>query len=820
MATGVLWCGPLFDRGGYGAVARNYVLGLHRIGVPVRAVATGAQHPELEPEVEALIRRLEHTDLGPEPVAVLHDQPASFGALRRALPREVRRVIGCTIFETDRLPDGWAEGCREVDELWVPTQFNLETFSRAGVEPGRIRVVPYGIDTRAFAAAAPLARTDGPFRFLYAFAYDYRKGVDLLLEAFLSEFRRGEGVQLVLKGYLPSTFQPWRWNGPLPLSAELQRFLVGRVDLLSPDLPAVEVLDGPLAHAEMLELYRSCDAYVSTDRANGWGMPCMEAMALGIPAAAIDWSGSREFMNAENSFLIQPQPELEPVDVRLQEMRPLYRGHRWPRVRVAEVRAVLRRIFEDRAARERLARRARADIENHYRVEVIAERAAAALGIQPGAVCERAPAGLTYEAPLLEVDSTLSRGVVLGLAAAGVQVRAVPAWTSGGPALRRCAANEVPASAQPVELGDGTKLRVALAGDETEAHALYLRGPDGATLEYRTRVERGELLRVLGLIGRPAPADLYVVHGIPAAGGLDHWAAARRANPGYRTYAGSSMFETDGLPPGWAEACNGMDRVWVPTHFNADTFRRAGVAAGKLVVLPLGVDAERFDPAAAAPLAIPEQTGFTFLSTFQWTRRKGWDVLLRAYLGAFERWDDVTLLIRSYHGRGEPVSERIRACLAELGREPDDIPRIVVLERAIPERLLPSLYAACDAYVLPSRGEGWGLPYLEAMAMARPVIATRWSGNLEYMTDTNSYLIDVEGVVPVDAEQLRDSPLYAGQRWAEPSLRHTQELMRRVFEQRDEARLRGKAAREDVLRTWTRAHQAGRIRAHLAELAR
>src|SRR5262245_28824752 len=242
MATGVLWCGPLFDRGGYGAVARNYVLGLHRIGVPVRAVNTGARHDDLEPEAAALVGELERADVGAEPVAVLHDQPTSFGALRRALPREVRRAIGCTIFETDRIPEGWAAGCRDVDELWVPTQFNLDSFSRAGVERARIRVIPYGIDLRAFAAAPPRTRADGGFRFLYAFAYDYRKGVELLLEAFLAEFRRSEGAQLVLKGYLPTHFQPWRWSGSISLSTELQRFLVGRVDLFAPDLPTIEVL--------------------------------------------------------------------------------------------------------------------------------------------------------------------------------------------------------------------------------------------------------------------------------------------------------------------------------------------------------------------------------------------------------------------------------------------------------------------------------------------------------------------------------------------------------------------------------------------------
>jgi glycosyltransferase involved in cell wall biosynthesis len=525
-------------------------------------------------------------------------------------------------------------------------------------------------------------------------------------------------------------------------------------------------------------------------------------------------------MTADNAFLIGPELALEPVDVRLQETRPLYRGHRWARAEPSEVRAVLRRMFEDRAARERLARQARADIEAHYAVEVIAARAAAALGFGAREASAPASLALTYEAPLLDVSgyAAMARGVVLGLCAAGIEVRAEPAWASGVPSLRRCTASEIRAGAQVVEVGDGSKLRVAFAADDGAAHALYLDAPGGGMLEYRTLVERGDLLRLLQQVGRPlSRADVYVNHGLPAAGGVDLWSAARRAHPGYRIYAGSTMFETDGLPAGWADACNGMDQVWVPTRFNAESFARSGVAREKLAVLPLGVDAARFDPGTAAPLSIPEQRGFTFLSAFQWTRRKGWDVLLRAYLEAFERWDDVTLLLRSYHGRGEPVSGRIRAYLDELGRDPEDIPRIVVIERALPERMLPALYASADAYVLPSRGEGWGLPYLEAMAMARPVIATRWSGNLEYMTDANAYLIDVDGVVPVAAEQLRDSPLYAGQCWAEPSLRHTGELMRRVYEQRDEARLRGKRAREDVLAAWTTAHQAERLRRHLME---
>ena len=61
---------------------------------------------------------------------------------------------------------------------------------------------------------------------------------------------------------------------------------------------------------------------------------------------------------------------------------------------------------------------------------------------------------------------------------------------------------------------------------------------------------------------------------------------------------------------------------------------------------------------------------------------------------------------------------------------------------------MPRLYAAADAYVLPTRGEGWGRPYMEAMAMGLPTIGSRWSGNLEFMHDGNAWLVDGE-LVPV-----------------------------------------------------------------------
>jgi glycosyltransferase involved in cell wall biosynthesis len=72
-------------------------------------------------------------------------------------------------------------------------------------------------------------------------------------------------------------------------------------------------------------------------------------------------------------------------------------------------------------------------------------------------------------------------------------------------------------------------------------------------------------------------------------------------------------------------------------------------------------------------------------------------------------------------------------------RSLEEWPAVYLIDRHVPTVDLPRLYAAAGAFVLPSRGEGWGRPHTEAMAMGLPVIATNWSGPTEYMTEHNSY---------------------------------------------------------------------------------
>lgn len=276
---------------------------------------------------------------------------------------------------------------------------------------------------------------------------------------------------------------------------------------------------------------------------------------------------------------------------------------------------------------------------------------------------------------------------------------------------------------------------------------------------------------------------------------------------------GRTMFETDRLPPGWADACNRMDAVWVPSAFNVTTFVQAGVRADKLRVVPGAIDLIPYDP-GCAPLRVDGARGFNFLSVFDWTLRKGWDALIRAYVEEFGADEDVALILKTHSSLGYTGAQMLDAVAAyitnTLGRDLNRIPDIILQDANVPDARMPNLYRAADCYVMPSRGEGWGRPYMEAMAMGLPVIATGWSGQTAFLNAQNSLVLDYT-VEDVPDDAWRETPTYQGHQWAEPSPTHLRSLLRRSFEDRQGGKLLGQTARAHLETHFTYAPVAAKI---------
>lgn len=269
---------------------------------------------------------------------------------------------------------------------------------------------------------------------------------------------------------------------------------------------------------------------------------------------------------------------------------------------------------------------------------------------------------------------------------------------------------------------------------------------------------------------------------------------------------GYTMLEVDGLPAEWVRQANLMDEVWVPSTFNQETFRNSGVVV-PIKIVPLGVNPAYFSTDIKGKKV---EGKFTFLSIFEWGERKAPDVLLRAFADEFDADEPVQLLCKT--NNFDP-SVSIRAEIEKLKLRKGG-GRIFMAENQILQQYeLGVLYRSADCFVLPTRGEGWGMPILEAMACGLPVIATNWSSQVDFINKSNAYPLEIDGLVPAIAK----CPYYTGFQWAQPSYAHLRVLLRRIFENQEQAREIGQHAARDAAARWSWRAAATRIQKIIAE---
>ncbi|MHB1598205.1 MAG: glycosyltransferase [Acidimicrobiales bacterium] len=267
---------------------------------------------------------------------------------------------------------------------------------------------------------------------------------------------------------------------------------------------------------------------------------------------------------------------------------------------------------------------------------------------------------------------------------------------------------------------------------------------------------------------------------------------ARRVGPGFfagRYTIGLWAWELEEFPRRFEESFDYVDEVWANSEFT----RRAidAVSPVPVVAFPLPV-VEPNVPTSVGRRDLGLPDGFLFLFCFDVmsdVERKNPFGLLDAFGRAFAPGEGPVLVVKAVNGdRRAGEVERLKR---EAGRRPD----VIVLDHYLDRGEQSALMAACDCYVSLHRSEGFGLTLAEAMALAKPVVATAYSGNLDFMSQENSYLVPYSpGEVPVAHD-----PYPHGARWAEPDLDVAAASMREVYEHPETARARGARARVDVL---------------------
>jgi glycosyltransferase involved in cell wall biosynthesis len=266
-------------------------------------------------------------------------------------------------------------------------------------------------------------------------------------------------------------------------------------------------------------------------------------------------------------------------------------------------------------------------------------------------------------------------------------------------------------------------------------------------------------------------------------------------------------WETNSIPPRWQRAFALIDEIWVYSRFMAENI--GAVAPVPVTALPPPVEPPA-DPVVPVDLGVP--TGFLFLFVFDYlstVQRKNPVGLIEAFKLAFAPGEGPRLLLKTINAPLRPLAEE-EVLWAAHGR-----PDIHVIDRSLSRQELGSVMAACDCYVSLHRAEGFGLTMAEAMALGKPVIGTGYSGNVDFMNSDNSYLVDFTiGRVGAECE------IYPPEgEWADPSVEHAAELMRRVWSDPEEARRLGARAAEDIARKLSPQATGEAMRRRLEELA-
>jgi glycosyltransferase involved in cell wall biosynthesis len=258
-----------------------------------------------------------------------------------------------------------------------------------------------------------------------------------------------------------------------------------------------------------------------------------------------------------------------------------------------------------------------------------------------------------------------------------------------------------------------------------------------------------------------------------------------------------TMFETSKIPDIWVQQCNQMDAVLVPCQWNKEVFINSGVKVPVEVAIP-GIDPSQYPTKKHIP---GQKPNFKFYSIFQWSERKNPAALIRAFVSAFAGNSSVSLTLKTYlkaYSKDEEESLRREILAIRDSVEVKSYPQIILKHEKLTDQQMVDIHMQHDCFVLPTRAEGLGLPYIDSMMIGNPTVGTNYSGNLEFMTNDNSYLIDCQTEPVFNMRHL--GGWYTGDMmWAQPSVGNLAQIMKEIYNNQELAKKRAARARDDLM---------------------
>ncbi len=276
---------------------------------------------------------------------------------------------------------------------------------------------------------------------------------------------------------------------------------------------------------------------------------------------------------------------------------------------------------------------------------------------------------------------------------------------------------------------------------------------------------------------------------------------------------GYFFWELTKLPKCHRLALEMLDEIWVSSEYNREIYSRqtnipvinVGMAVEET---PIGLDVTR------RYFGLPENA-FIFLVTFDsfsYIERKNPLAAVQAFRDAFPPENTNVRLVLKTQNRTKVDTLNQKKVWTKILEHCSADQRIIVIDETLTYAELIAFKRLCDCYVSLHRSEGWGFGLIEAMQLGIPVVATAYSGNLEFCNEETCFLVDFDLIAPWQDEYIF---VERGSQWAEPQIRSAVECLRRVEEQPSEARKKAKIAQKYVMKHFSASAVAQRYRQRL-----
>jgi glycosyltransferase involved in cell wall biosynthesis len=342
------------NRSGYAQAAQDYIYALRdsqRYDVAIRLLHANPDQVSMTSKRYVEIVSMMQKPSTDNAIQIIHGIPD------KQLRINLRKSIGFATFETFDPPKHWIKILNENDAVICPSKFNENIFRHAGLTKP-IFHIPHCVDTRLYNPGVQAKKEGNAYTFLFFGTWKKRKGYEQLLEAWFREFDSSDNVQLLIK------------TDRITLSQQCIES-IRRNTGLKKDFAPILFETRVLNEEAIPQLIKKADCLVCPTLGEGFGLPGLQAMALGVPVIITNYSGCQDYATEETATLIEPNGFIMLNDL---DKIPQFENRKWAHVSHLAVAKAMRYVTENKEAVLKKAENAAIFVAKEFGYEATAKR--------------------------------------------------------------------------------------------------------------------------------------------------------------------------------------------------------------------------------------------------------------------------------------------------------------------------------------------------------------------------------------------------------------------------------------------------------------